>query len=220
MARDHEVRIKSREDIARIAMSWWLAARRDRYYFNICLFVTEVLAQRLRGKGKILVKLYSSDEIPDRAYVTFWPLTLHIDERIWHDAGLGKAYARHIVAHEIGHIVLHDEFAVAFSAEKEAQLGYLQDEESGEWQANIFADYFLVPDYIAIKLKVPDVIAGLCVVTDDLAARRLRDVALMKKILFPPYLGEICQECWNFTLLSNGASTECDTCGSKSPQGN
>jgi hypothetical protein len=48
------------------------------------------------------------------------------------DAGLGIPYARYVLAHEIGHIVLHDEFAVAFSDDKAAQLKYVQDEESGE----------------------------------------------------------------------------------------
>jgi Zn-dependent peptidase ImmA (M78 family) len=129
---------------------------------------------------------------------------------------LGKPYARFIIAHEIGHIVLHDEFAVAFSDEKAAQLVYLQDEDSGEWQANIFADYFLVPDYVAIRLKLSDVIAGLCVVTDDLAARRLRELALTKQAL-SPYLGDMCGECWNFTMLPNGAGIECETCGSTIP---
>ena len=36
-----------------------------------------------------------------------------------------------MVAHEIGHIILHDKFAVAFSDDKAAQLPYVQDEESG-----------------------------------------------------------------------------------------
>jgi IrrE N-terminal-like domain len=213
MARDHEVRIKSREDIAKIAMSWWLVAKRHRYNFNICTFITEVLAKRLRNKGKLQIKFYGSEEIPERAYVTFNPLTLHIDEQIWHDAGLGKPYARYIVAHEIGHIVLHDKFAVAFSDEKAAQLVYVQDEESGEWQANIFADFFLVPDYIAIKLKDPDLIAGLCVVTDHLAVRRVREATSAKDVITPPYEGEMCSKCWNFTLLQNGSGTECETCG-------
>jgi hypothetical protein len=213
MARDHEVRIKSREGIAKIAMSWWLAAKRNRYNFNICNFIIEVLAKRLRGKGNLQIKFYHSDDIPERAYVTFNPLTLHIDEQIWRDADLGKPYARYIVAHEIGHIILHDEFAVAFSDERAAQLVYIQDEESGEWQANMFADLFLVPDYVAIRLKEPDLVAGLCVVTDRLAVRRVQEASSAKDVITPPYTGEVCSKCWNFTLLPNGSGTECETCG-------
>jgi hypothetical protein len=102
----------------------------------------------------------------------------------------------------------------AFADEKAAQLNYIQDEESGEWQANMFADYFLVPDHVAIKLGEPDLIAGLCVVADDVAARRTREAASAKSVLTPPYEGEMCGECCNFTLLRNGTSLKCDTCGS------
>jgi hypothetical protein len=216
MARDYEVRIKSREDIAKIAMSWWLVATRNRYYFNICTFVTKVLANRLRDKGKLTIKFYPSAEIPERAFVTFNPATLHIDEQIWKDADVGKAYARFIIAHEVGHLVLHDEFAVAFSDEKAAQLVYIQNEESGEWQANKFADLFLVPDFVARKLKLPDLVAGLCVVTDDLAARQIRE-AQSARMIVSPYLGEICSICCNLTVLPNGSTLTCDTCDRCAP---
>ena len=215
MARDYHVRIKDRQDIAKIAMSWWvLAAKSGGHTFNICKFVTEVLAKRLRGKGSLQIEFCSAEELPEGACVSFNPLTLHIVERIWHDANAGKPYARFIVAHEIGHIVLHDEFAVAFSNEKSAQLEYFQDEESGEWQANTFADYFLVPSHIAVRLGECDLIAGLCVVDDSVAKRRLHDATTQKSTLPLPYEGEMCGNCWNFTLLRNGSALSCDSCGS------
>ena len=215
MARDHKVSIRDREGIAKIAMSWWLLANKLGHSFNICTFVTTVLAERLRGKGKLKIEFYSYDDLPEKACVTFDPLTLHIVEQIWVDAGLGKSYARRIVAHEIGHIVLHDNNAVAFSDEKAAQLNFVQDEESGEWQANVFADYFLVPDHVAVKLRVPDIIAGLCVVADDVADRRLREALSAKKILHPSYAGDACSNCSNFTLVRDGCITRCDTCGTQ-----
>ncbi len=136
MARDHRVRIRDREGIAEIAMPWWLAASRQGHSFNICSFVTNVLAARIRNKGRLQVKLYESEqELPERACVSFNPLTLNIVENIWCDADCGKPYARYIVAHEIGHIILHDELAVAYSDDKAAQLGaYEHDrwEQAGE----------------------------------------------------------------------------------------
>jgi hypothetical protein len=214
MARDHKVRFKDRQAIAQIAMTWWVVASKLGHSFNICDFVTNVLADRLRNKGALHIQFYNSDELPEKACVTFNPLTLHIIEQIWRDAGSGRPYARYIVAHEIGHIVLHDQFAAAFSDEKTAQLNFVQDEESGEWQANTFADYFLVPDHVAIKLGDTDLIAGLCVVTDDVAARRLRDATSAKEVLAPPYEGEMCGKCGSFTLVRNGIKLKCDTCGS------
>jgi IrrE N-terminal-like domain len=215
VAQDYKVRIIDREGIAKIAMSWWLIANKLGHSFNICDFVTEILTKKLRGKGKLKIEFHSFDDLPEKACVTFNPLTLHIVEQIWRDADLGKPYARRVVAHEIGHIVLHDHFAVAFSDGKAAQLNFVQDEESGEWQANIFADYFLVPDHVAIKLKDPDVIVGLCVVTDDLASRRLRESISAKKILVPSYEGDMCAKCTQFTLVREGCWTRCDTCGNR-----
>jgi hypothetical protein len=213
MARDHRVRIKSREDIAKIAMSWWTTANRRGYSFNVCEFVVEVLAKRLMSKGELQIEFYDRCNNDDPAYVRFTPLTLYVDRKVWAAAGNGETYARYIIAHEIGHIVLHDQFAVAFSDEQAAQLKYLQDEESGEWQANMFAGYFLAPDHIALKLQDADILAGLCVISDDLAAKRLSEAKNRKTVLNPTYEGEMCGECGNFTLARNGNTTTCDTCG-------
>ena len=215
MARDHRVRIKSREDIAKFAMSWWSLANRRGHFFNICDFVLGPLTHRYSSKGPLVVKFYDAADGDDPAYVTFKPLTLHVDKEVWKLARDGEPNARYIVAHEIGHIVLHDEFVVAFSDDEAAQLRYLQNEESGEWQANIFAAYFLVPDHVARKLADADVIAGLCVVTDDLAKKRLTEARSAKTIVTPPYTGDMCTECGSFTLLHIDMSTKCDTCGAK-----
>lgn len=214
MFRDHKVRYLAREGIASFALSWWRAADRRGKSFNICAFVIEVLAKRLRGKGQLQIKLYSAEELPERACVTFDPLTLHIDREIWHDADVGEPYARFIVAHEIGHIVLHDKFAVAFSNDREATLKYVEKEESGEEQANAFADLFLVPDHVALHLNDADSIAGLCVVTDSMAERRLREARATKHPIMPRYDGEMCGECGHFALARDGICIKCDSCGS------
>jgi hypothetical protein len=109
---------------------------------------------------------------------------------------------------------LHDQHAVAFSKEEAALLNYVQNEESAEWQAHVFAALFLVPDHVAIRLNDTDVIAGLCVVTDKLAADCLADAKNTKSIACPRYEGEMCSECGNFTLVRNGTCMKCDTCGS------
>jgi hypothetical protein len=213
MARDHRVRIKAREDIAKIAMSWWNAATKRGNSFNICEFVVETLTKRFTNKGRLRIEFYERGTADEPAFVTFRPLVLHVDRKIWNAAGLGDTYARFVVAHEIGHIVLHDEFAVAFSDDEAAQLGYLDDEESGEWQANIFAGHFLAPDHVVLKLCDTDLIAGLCVISDDLAVKRYTEAKNAKKVLHQKYDGDMCAECSNFTLVRSGYKTTCDTCG-------
>jgi len=214
MARDYRVRILSREDIAKIAMAWWSLARSGRHSFNICRFVLDVLPNRIKAKGKLVIEFYDQSHGDSPAYVTFGPLTLHVDRGVWNAADRGEPYARYIIAHEIGHLVLHDRYAVAFSEEEAALLNYVQNEESAEWQAHVFAALFLVPDHVAIKFNDADLIAGLCVVTDSLAANCLNDARNAKSILTPSYEGEMCPGCGNFTLMRDGIYIKCDTCGS------
>jgi hypothetical protein len=213
MARDHRVRIKSREDIAKIAMLWWNLANNQGRSFNICKFVLETLKKHFTRKGQLQIEFYERGTADEPAFVTFKPLVLHIDRKTWMDAGLGDTYARFVVAHEIGHIILHDEFAVAFSDDEAAQLRHLDNEESGEWQANVFAGYFLAPDHVVLKLRDPDLIAGLCVISDELALKRYTEAKNTKKILHQNYEGDMCAECSNFTLVRSGCTTRCDTCG-------
>jgi len=214
MARDHRVRILSRENIAKIAMEWWSLARSSQHSFNICNFVLNVLPNRIKGKGRLTVEFYDQGPGDSPAYVTFSPLTLHVDRNVWDAANRGEPYARYIIAHEVGHLVLHDQHAVAFSEEEAALLIYVQNEESAEWQAHVFAALFLVPDHIALRLNDADLIAGLCVVTDRLAADCLSDAKNTKSVISPRYEGEMCSECGNFTLVRNGTCMKCDTCGS------
>jgi len=212
LLRDHKVRYMSREQIARVALDWWAIADRRGNNFNICDFVVQVLAKkRFQSKGQLQIKFY--EDLPEQASVTFDPLTLHIEKRVWDAAAAGESYARFIVAHEIGHIVLHDRTAAAFSNDENAVLKFVEKEESAEEQANAFADLFLVPDHVALRLRDVDTIAGLCVVADTVAKRRLKDALLSKSPLHPQYKGDACIKCSNFTLLRVGVLLRCGTCG-------
>lgn len=213
--RDHKVKYLTREKIAATALAWWKVAERRGHTFNICSFVLNVLAKKLRGKGSLEIRFYEDDDLLEQACVTFSPLVLHIRTSIWKDADKGHPYARHIVAHEVGHIVLHDQFAAGFSNDESAKLNFLQKEESAEDQANAFADLFLVPDHVALRFRDADTIAGLCVISDDMAKRRLRDALDEKHPITQVYECDMCESCSNFTLLRFGTETICDTCSCK-----
>src|SRR5689334_5900742 len=177
MPRDHYVGFRSERSIAQIAQELRDAgcARND-YAFNIVEFVEQVLPEQLRGskKGKLKVELYEMKfKYDDPAYVTYEPLTLHSDTTVWNDARFGDDYAREIIGHEIGHVVLHDRSAKAFSNDKSAQLSFADDGQSAEWQANTFLDHFLVPDAIVRELREVAKIAAFCQVTETLALRRV-----------------------------------------------
>lgn len=198
---------------------WNLADKRGGNYFNICDLVTNVVASRM--PGGLQISLCSFNELPEKACVVFDPApTLHIVEAIWNDANLGKAYARRVVAHEMGHLVLHgDEYAaiqqqeLAFSEGRLAPYTFIQPDESCECQANAFADLVLTPDHVAIKALSAETLAFTSLISEEIAARRIDEARSARKILLPSYEGDICSECSNFTLVRNGTSMKCDTCG-------
>jgi hypothetical protein len=183
MPRDYYVGSRSERSIAQIAQHLRDAhCSRNDHTFNVVEFVERTLPGELRGskKGKLRVQFYERDfKEDDPAYVKFDPLTLHADSGVWTDARFDEGYAREIIGHEIGHVVLHDHSAKAFSNDKSAQLPFADDEQSAEWQANTFADHFLVPDLIVQDLREVPRIAAICQVTEAFALRRV--VALKSK---------------------------------------
>ena len=115
--------------------------------------------------------------------------------------------ARFILAHEIGHLVLHDHYEYAFSQDAAIQVPYVADENSTEWQANKFAGHLLVPDHIATALCTVRDIVRQCGVLKELAAERL-EVALpaRKKELGVAF----CPKCGGLVATRNGIPDTCD----------
>lgn len=220
MSRDYKVSRRDRNFIAKVAMEFWkLADKRGGSYFNICEYLQDIIATRFSNGLRII--LCSFNDLPEKAFVIFGSTpTLYIVDAIWNDAGLGKPYARRIVAHEIGHLVLHgNEYAaiqeqeIAFSEGRLAPYKFIEPEYSCECQANTFADLFLVPDHIAVQARNAETLAFSCLITEEAAARRIDEARSARKILSPSYEGDPCDKCSNFTLVRIGTCMKCDTCG-------
>ncbi len=126
------------------------------------------------------------------------------------EARLGDPDAIYRIAHEIGHMILHDHYAMEFSFDSSEKLRGFQDEELAEWQANRFAYHWLLPDHIVRALADPETIVRHCNVTLKVAKDRVTEVNGKRQ----RYEGEACPECANFTLVRNGTCLKCDTCGS------
>jgi IrrE N-terminal-like domain len=137
------------------------------------------------------------------AFVEFRPIfSLNADKDMWDEGDENFPSSRRILAHEIGHLVMHDFHAQPFSGTKDE---WIQEEFSAEWQADRFAEYFLISDVDARSYATPSSIASYCAVDYETAARRLG-----RKFRF---LGDSCLNCGNFTLVSVGTCRVCDTCG-------
>jgi IrrE N-terminal-like domain len=211
IGRDYYVRYQDEPTIAAKAVQWRKAAEPYlRAYFNIVDFVRHVLCERL--PEKLHIEFFDMRGRRKPAYVRYKPLTLHIDHEIWKLADLGDPKARLILAHEIGHIVLHDHRAQAFSNDPSVKVNFARNEESAEWQANTFAAHFLLPTDIVVALDCLDRLIG-CGVPVELAKERLTTVR--KSRLYQTQCGgDACPKCGNFTLAPNAPFTKCDTCGS------
>lgn len=96
------------------------------------------------------------DELPDR-YAETYPSEkiIRIRESVYNNAYNGDARSRFTIAHEIGHLFLHENNRISFARTSSTKM---KPYESPEWQANVFAAEFLVP-VSNIKNLTPDEIA-------------------------------------------------------------
>jgi hypothetical protein len=110
---------------------------------------------------------------------------------------------------------LHDHYANAFSSDATNQKPFAgtSKEDFAEWQAITFTGHLLIPTYAAQKFHDSKILAAATNTPERLAKERLTAVLNAKKILNRTYEGDICGDCFNFTLVRNGCTTKCDTCG-------
>jgi hypothetical protein len=214
MRHDYHVRFVREDEIARIASEWRRVGGINNVgYFNIVDFIENILSRKLSPKkGALSIKI---SHLPDNlypAYVTFEPTTLHVDSDVWNLAKLGEPEARYILAHEIGHIVLHDHNAKPFSNDPSLIISFAQLEHSAEWQANTFARYFLVPDHIIRAFDDLDRLIVSCGVPRALAEERISMIQNTDR-KHRMFEGDVCPKCGNFTLVRNGTCLKCETCG-------
>jgi Zn-dependent peptidase ImmA (M78 family) len=149
MATDYKVGFRSYDRVADLASQLRVRLGIDNYYtFNIVRQLRKLKEDWKFGiHGCLNIELFVDRE--DKAYVTFDPLVLHIHKDIWEEAAIGEPKARFILAHELGHILMHRHYRQEFAEIDEFHLKAFQPEEKAETQANWFAAAFLAPDYLA-----------------------------------------------------------------------
>jgi hypothetical protein len=216
---DYLVKFAREELIAEIALAWRTeAGEENSAEFNVVKFVENVLAKKIKKKGPLHFSFFEMTPGGLPAFVTFEPLTLHIDSEVWEHAKLGNPESRTIVAHEVGHLILHDHHAKAFSS-TETGSRFQTKETSAEWQANTFAAYFLLPDHIVAAFNNGDDLANSCSVTKKLANQRVEAVREARRPR-PKLEGNFCIKCGEITKRMNGSvKCGCETQGSNNLNG-
>lgn len=93
-----------------------------------------------------------------------------IREDVYTGACEGKGRDRLTIAHEIGHLFLHNEHSVSFCRLK--PNGEIPNYCDADWQADVFAGELLAPSYLIKNMTVKD-IHNACAVSLDCASRQL-----------------------------------------------
>jgi len=83
----------------------------------------------------------------------------------------GKGWAREVMAHELGHLILHRGIPLPF-ASKEAEEQKHSILGDSEWQANTFAELLLAPLEVIRGIADTSEIASLCGISQETAFRR------------------------------------------------
>lgn len=212
--RDHKVAFCREETIEQLALILRQeTAIQHLHFFNIVEFVIGPLRKYLEKKGRLLkIEFFDKAADDDPAYVAFDSVTtLHVDNEVWELADIGEPKNRFIIAHEIGHLLLHNHFAKAFSNSAEDRIKFAEKEYSAEWQANTFASYFLLPTHIVTAFDNVEDLSRSCGVTRQDATDRAAAVHVTRSPT-AIYNGEACFKCGNFTLVRLGTNLRCFTC--------
>jgi Zn-dependent peptidase ImmA (M78 family) len=209
MAKDCKVKRRRYEQVGEKArkLRQWLGIDM-RYTFDITKQIERLVGQTFGTLGVLYLDLFEQDN-EDLAFVTFNPkLALHAHREIWDLARLGEPKSRFILAHELGHVLLHGFHRLAFSDDEARHMKSFPAEERAEPQADWFAEQFLAPDHLARNCKVD---TDLCQQFDfpkAYAEHRLIRIA-SRRVSFA---GQACPSCGNYTLVCKGIEFECDTC--------
>jgi hypothetical protein len=165
----------------------------------------------MKQKGRLRIELITDDPHEFPAYVKFSPtLTLFVQKSIWARFKEGRSDERVIIAHEIGHIMLHDDEAKPFAGSDSVGPRFTEDEYYAEWQANTFAEHLLIPTELAQRLDDSDKIAFTCNVPDWFSLKRISKVRQIKKPLRTFQLSDFCEDCGDFGQVALGVCRSCE----------
>jgi ribosomal protein S27AE len=204
---DHKVRFRALETILEIVfiernrngidhLCWVKFRRIVENYININGDVPQ--------KPKLI--LFDADRPPffDRK-----KFTLNVNRELWAEAEIGEPLACFMLLHEVAHILMHLHPIVSFSRAEHSQINFADDEESAEWQANVFAAFFMAPPYLAIDC------------TDNQSfLQRFNFPAEFVQFWFEirnrrplKFVTEFCPKCGTLPLVRVGRRLRCQNCG-------
>lgn len=116
------------------------------------------------------------------------PPEIAVRESVYHDAMKHEPQARWILAHEIGHIVLGHAKRAALLSDGDAY----EDVADAEYQANVFAQFLLLPSELVEPFKSPSLVAERFLVSRSAAKARLKEVCRKRRSNIKGVSSELC----------------------------
>lgn len=176
-------------------------------------FIRQVLQPEVSNTKKLIINVAKQGDGPP-AKVTFSPLTLHVSPVVWRHAELyNSPLERYILAHECGHVILHDGNAKGFSSDKETRVSSVEKFRSAEWQADRFADFLLMPTPVAERYTCAKELGIRSGVPEEMAALRLQHVSEFWLTHGEAFGHDYCSNCLSTETLRIGSRTKCKVCG-------
>ncbi len=216
MALDFKVARLSYKDLKSVAQQLRMLGdiHAEKKNFDIVDLLHNVVIPALKKEGKHF-DIEVDDAMEHPAEVDLQKQTLFLESWIITAARKGNFRARLILAHEIAHMILHKDQVMAFSADKAVQLGFLEDEDSAEWQAQKFASLLLLPDEIIVSTRKldPEVASIVTLVEPEVLTERRVDYEIQNRVALD-HLVECQCECGNLSVIKFGAGSLCGRCGS------
>jgi hypothetical protein len=222
MHADYKVRYLHDDLIASAAAACWKAAPPTRpHMFDAIKVIEKLVASGIesvfhikgdRLKGRLELDFFDREWWDKPAWVTFGKsVKLTVDRAIWAAAKAGDSFACFVLAHEIGHILLHDNNAKAFSNNKADRLSFVDEGYSAEAQANSFAGHALIPTATARKFDDAEMLAILCNAPLAIAVDRLDAVRKTRFEAQVAQTSDYCSGCGNFCDVSAGTCSDCSS---------
>ena len=213
VGQDYKVSRRDQREIASMAMVWRAAdpANASSNSFDVTdLLQNHVLPRLAKEARHFLLQIDEDDPGDPLGWVDFDRGIVCFQKAIWTAAQHGDPLGRLVVAHEIGHLLLHRYQTTAFSAGLSKKLNFVAPEESAEQQANWFAASLLVPDHVMFRLGhlEDETIAILTLTTAKLVSVRRRECETITLTA-----DELCPRCGSISVVHLADNTLCVNCG-------
>lgn len=148
MNTDHKVAFRSYETLVSIVMGLRHKHGIDHLCeFNIFKLMSHYVSMDQADVSKTHLILFEEESDP---FFNRIQNTLNVNKYLWAEALIGEPLACFMLLHELAHILLHKHPKYSFSRTEHSGLKFISDEESAEWQANVFAAVFMAPPYLAL----------------------------------------------------------------------